>query len=424
MAKIFRSDFFNFEFLRVLDAAPFLGAETGECLQAAAEIKDGDAESWFRAWTGQADAAAALAAEAAATGDGTAAAWAYIRASNYYRTSEFFLHCSPSDPRLLSATQKSVQMFDAGTRLLDGDVHVFDIPFDGGTALPARLFLPPASRRIASAKTPVVVQMGGFDSTQEELYYYGPAGALPRGYAVLTFDGPGQGISLRRDKTRLRPDWERVTSRVLDYLEGELASKYEIDLERVAVLGSSLGGYLSLRAAADARVRACISCDGCYDLFEVTRSRMPTWFIEGWLSGWLSDGFFNWVVRRLMAGNVQLRWEFGHSMWVYGVDSPADVMRAMQGFTLKRKGGSEYLSQLRCSTLVTGAADTFYFTPEENAKVIFEKLEHLDESRKKLWVGKGVDRGGLQAKIASLALMHQNMFAWLDSQFGIERRPL
>lgn len=405
MHKLFASDFFHFEFLRVLGTAACLGAESSECLAARAHIHDGDPESWYRAWTAQADQALARGEEAQATHDRVGAAWAFLRAANYYRASEFFLHCNPSDPRLLAAITNSVRAFDTGAGFLDCDVKMLEIPYDEehGAVLPARLFLPP--NRPSDAHLPLVVQMGGFDSTQEELYFYGPAGAVPRGYAVLTFEGPGQGIVLRRDGLRLRADWERVTGRVLDFVEQQLAATHGLDMARIAVQGASLGGYLAVRAAADPRVRACVSVDGCYDLFDITRSRMPGWFIGGWESGWVRDAVFNAVVGALSAANFQLRWEFAHSMWVYGVSTPAEVMRRMQQFSLKG-----YLARVQCSMLVTGAADTFYFTPQPNAQRIFDELA----APKQLWVGRGVEGGGLQAKIGAIGLLHQKMFAWLD----------
>ncbi|KAL2678836.1 cell fusion- protein [[Neocosmospora] mangrovei] len=420
MHQIFPSTFFNFEFLRLLGTAPYLGAETGECLATAARIKDGDPESWYHAWYEQAQKALALADEAKAVGDGPGAAWGYIRASNYFRASEFLLHCTPEDPRILSSAVASADTFDKGWILLDGSVRKVDIPYEGDKTLPGRLYLPAPHHQL-SGKIPVVVQTGGFDSTQEELYYYGAAGALPRGYAVFSFDGPGQGLSLRKDKLYLRPDWEHVTSKVLDHVVGELAPTHNLDVDRLAVFGASLGGYLSLRAAADPRVKAVVSCDGPLDLFDITRSRMPPWFINGWLSGWLSDGFFNWVIDRLASVNFQLAWEFGHSKWVYGVKTPADVMRTMQKFSLK----DGYLSKIKCPTLITGAADSFYFTPQQNAHPIFDSLSALGPAEKQLWIGKGgVEGGGLQAKIGALALMHYKMFAWLDETFGIRRDEL
>ncbi|RAH42532.1 hydrolase psoB [Aspergillus brunneoviolaceus CBS 621.78] len=427
MFKFYPSDFFHFEFLRVLASAPAGGAETGECLAVLPQVADGDAEAWYRAWTAQAQQARGLGDEALVSGDTLAASGAYLRASNYFRASEFFLHTRPDDPRLLAAIEHSVAVFDKGVDLLDTcTVARVEIPYEeekGAAPLPGRLYLPRSGaaqagqgQRQGKGKLPLLIMTGGFDSTQEELYFFGPAAALPRGYAVLTFEGPGQGICLRRDGLRLRPDWEHVTTKVLDVVESQLAKDYPIDLERVAVVGASLGGYFALRAAADPRVRACVSCDACYDLFDVTRSRMPGWFINGWLGGRLSDGFFNWVVNRLAGWSFQLRWEFGHSMWVYGVETPAEVMRCMQQYHARG-----FLQKVKCSTFVTGAADTFYFTPKQNTEPIFEALGHLPPQKRRLWVGKGVEGGGLQAKIGAWAVFHQKMFAWLDEQFEIKR---
>ncbi|PYI33513.1 hypothetical protein BP00DRAFT_338827 [Aspergillus indologenus CBS 114.80] len=407
MFKFYPSDFFHFEFLRVLASAPAGGAETGECLAVLPQVADGDGEAWYRAWTAQAQQARGRGDDALVAGDPVAAAGAYLRASNYFRASEFFLHARPDDPRLRAAIENSVAVFDRGVDLLDRCTVVrVQIPYERGATLPGRLYLPlPRSAGGAdhldrTQTLPLLVVTGGFDSTQEELYFFGPAAALPRGYAVLTFEGPGQGICLRRDGLRLRPDWEQVTTRVLDVVE-ELAKDHPIDLARVAVVGASLGGYFALRAAADPRVRACVSCDACYDLFDVTRSRMPGWFINGWLSGRLRDGFFNWVVDKLAGWSFQLRWEFGHSMWVYGVKTPAEVMRCMQQYHVRG-----YLHDIQCSTFVMGAAETFYFTPEQNTQPIFAALGHLPPQKKRLWIGKGVEGGGLQAKIGAWASKH------------------
>ncbi|KAM4057560.1 alpha/beta hydrolase family protein [Hirsutella rhossiliensis] len=423
MHQVFRSALFNFEFLRVLGASPYHGADICECLEAAARIKDGDPESWYHAWHDMGAKAMCVAKEAQACNDRVAARWAYLRACSYFRASEFFLHCNPDDERILGAAQESVDAFDKGWVLLDATVHKVNIPFDQGLSLPGRLYLPASDQRISAEKIPIILQTGGFDSTQEELFFYGAAGALPRGYAVLSFDGPGQGLPLRKDKLRLRPDWESVTSKVIDFLVDRLAPEHDLDTNRLAIYGASLGGYLALRAAADPRVKACVSCDGPYDLFDVTRSRMPSWFINGWLSGWLSDGFFNWVVDRLAATNFQMRWEFGHSKWVFGAAKPADVMRAMQRFTLK-DGETDLLARQRCPTLVTGPADSFYFTPAQNANRIFAGLTQLGPTEKRLWVGEGSANGGLQAKIGALSILHHKVFSWLDEQFGIQRQML
>ncbi|KAI9830143.1 MAG: hypothetical protein M1819_005820 [Sarea resinae] len=438
MFRFFKSDFFDFEFLRVIGTAPVLGAEIGECLEVAALITDGNIESWYSAWTLAARKAEVLGEEAIQHKDREGAKWAYLRAFNYWRASEFFLHCNPQDPRILEVYDKSVVNFKKGVSLLDGAVHFLDIPYEGTTKFPGYLFLPPKEKQLKNAKIPLIVHTGGFDSTQEELYFYVASGATSRGYAVLIFDGPGQGKILRHDKISFRPDWEYVTGKVLDYVVSTLIPEQsrqgsDLDASRIAIFGASMGGYLALRGAADPRIKAAISCDGFYDLFDITRSRMPPWFINAWVSGRMGDGIFNWVVNILGRHNFQLAWEFGHGKWTFGVGTPADVLRAMQRFTLKLARDDvdkddtedkEFLAQVHCPVLVTGAADTMYFTPDLNARRIYTKLDHLDDlegAERKLWVAEGPAAGGLQAKIAAIGIKQQRLFAWLDEQFGVAR---
>lgn len=51
-----------------------------------------------------------------------------------------------------------------------------------------------------------VIYTGGYDSLVEETFYSGVYQPLLRGYNVLSFDGPGQGQVLRRQKLYMRPD--------------------------------------------------------------------------------------------------------------------------------------------------------------------------------------------------------------------------
>lgn len=423
MFKFFKSGFFDFEFLRILGSTPFQGAEIAECLDARTKLKDDDPEAWYNTWNAWGDQASKLGEEALATGDRVSARWAFLRASNYYRSSEFFLHINREDPRLLHSIQKSAYAHDRACALLDSEVISFNIPYDNGLVLPARLYMPAPDARVPG-RVPLILQTGGLDSTAEELYFYGASGAIPRGYAVLSFDGPGQGLSIRRDKTTLRPDWEYVTSRVLNYLFDVFEPEHErleLDLDRIAVLGASLGGYFALRAACDLRIKACISCDGFYNMFDIVSSRMPQFFINGWLNGSISDDWFNSVCRFLSKYNFQLKWEFAQNEWCYGVNNPAEMMRFMQTMTLKSQTGAEYLDRVRCPVLVTGAEQAIYFEPEMNARKIMTKLGHLDEADKSLFVGDGPAHGGLQAKIGCLSIMNQKQFDFLDRQFGIER---
>lgn len=189
MAKVFKSEFFNFEFIRALHAAPFEAGEIGECLEAAANIRDGDPESWYEAWQTAAAKSAALAEEARAANDRHAERWCLLRTWNYLRASESLLHVNSSDPRLLSVSEKAVEFFHQGIGLLDPGFIRLKIPFED-YKLPAYLYMPTRINRI-KGKVPIIVHTAGFDSSQEELYLFVAAGARIRGYSVLIFEGPG-----------------------------------------------------------------------------------------------------------------------------------------------------------------------------------------------------------------------------------------
>ena len=419
MARYLKSEFFNFEFLRVLHAAPFEGSEIGECMDALLDVKDGDGDSWYRAWQTAALKSQALAEEANAAGDVEAERWCLLRSSHYLRSSETFLHLNSTDPRILSISEKAIDLFQRGISLLDSKVYRLEIPYEN-YKLPAYLYMP-TQQSLLPGKIPLIIQTGGFDSTQEELYFFVAAGARTRGYAVLTFEGPGQGIVLRKLGKHMRADWEVVTSKVLNFVF-DFSSAHpnlNLDLERLAMTGNSLGGYFTLRGAVDPRVKACISTDGMYDAWLLTDSRLPKWLTNAWESGWLKDGAFSSIFYFAAKFDIQVAWEFYHAMWVFGVESPAQVLRQFKKYSL-RSGSKEYLSKVNCPVMVTCAADTLYFTPELSTDLIWKGLEHLGDKRT-MWVAKGVGQGGLQAKIGAMGIAHQKMFSWLDDQFDIKR---
>ena len=426
MFQFFKSEFFNFEFVRLLGFAPFEGGEIAEILEAVGQIKDLDPESWYAAWTKAGAKAEAIADEAEQSGDRTAARRAYLRASNYLRAAQFMLNSRPGheDVRVLPTLETAVSNFRRAAKLMEGDVHFLDIPYENDVDLPAYLYLPQPSKRLPG-KLPILIVTGGGDSTQEELYFINPVAGVELGYAVLTFDGPGQGLVLRRDKLVMRPDWEAVTSKVLDFVHAfsKHHPELELDLDRLALTGASMGGYYALRGAADPRVKAVVSTDPFYSMWDLLKGRMPDFLINSFETGaFASDAFWNNLVGVLSWMNFQVKWEFNHLKWIFGVKTPADVMRCMMQWTLSRPDESEYLHSVRCPVFVTGAASSIYAKPEISTTRIYNELGHLRADQKKEWISRDVAEGGLQAKVGAFGLSAQRTFAWLDGQFGIDRK--
>jgi dipeptidyl aminopeptidase/acylaminoacyl peptidase len=108
----------------------------------------------------------------------------------------------------------------------------------------------------------------GLDSCKEETDAYEQP-FLARGIATLVFDGPGQGEG--EYDFAIRGDYEKAVGAVLDFV----ATRADLDANRIGLWGVSLGGYYAPRAAAfDPRIKACIALSGPYD-FAACWSGLP-----------------------------------------------------------------------------------------------------------------------------------------------------
>jgi 2,6-dihydroxypseudooxynicotine hydrolase len=154
-----------------------------------------------------------------------------------------------------------------------------ELPFDGVT-IPGFLRLPDGG---GDGRVPVVMLIGGLESTKEESFLFENL-CLERGLATFAFDGPGQGEMFFERK--LMPDFERYTSAVVDALE----RRPELDPDRIAVLGRSLGGYYAVRSAAcEPRIKACVAWGVCFGMFEFDRLPEHTREALMYVSGYTDD---------------------------------------------------------------------------------------------------------------------------------------
>ncbi|KXH65047.1 dipeptidyl aminopeptidase/acylaminoacyl peptidase [Colletotrichum salicis] len=423
----FSSSFmFDFELTRILGSASSGGCDVGEFKSALGNIKKDDPESWYAAWNVQAERAQRIADEAAKAGYRELARNAYLRASNYFRATSYMF--STDDARVVPFTELSIGCFKKATTLMDGEVMCVEIPYEEGIDLPAYLFLPPQYARLPG-KIPVVMYAAGADSTKEELYFlYGHTGPQ-LGYAILCFEGPGQGLVLKKSKIPLRPDFELVAGKVMDFL-GNLSESpptLELDLERIAMAGAATGGYFALRAATDARVRACVSIDPFFSLWELCLSRAPKAFFKLWDSGWVPDGTFDAFSDRHGRGNFQAGWEINLGKSSMGVDRPTAMFRRFKDFTLEpAEGEVPILDRITCPVFLTGpgAGRNMYSSAEDSTLKIHRLLTNVPDNDKEVWVPTDVAEGGLTAKIGAWALLAQKTFEFLDKHFDITRPEL
>src|SRR5207253_8027779 len=98
-------------------------------------------------------------------------------------------------------------------------------------------------RKPSAGKCPVLIMAPGLDSTKEELHAYEEA-FLARGIAILAIDGPGQGEA--EYDIPICGDYERAATTVVDWIE----KRNDLNSQKIAIWGVSLGGYYAPRAAA------------------------------------------------------------------------------------------------------------------------------------------------------------------------------
>ncbi|HEY0198417.1 MAG TPA: alpha/beta hydrolase, partial [Rhodanobacter sp.] len=192
MKVAFKDESFAFEFVRNLGFAYYGGSDIGEMMAAAARIKEGDFESWFMEWDKLARRILSRADASLDAGHLESAREGYLRASTYFRTAEFYLHGDPADPRILSESRASQKAYAKAAKLTGPTWEPVEIPYEG-TTLPGYFYKVDNSGQ----PRPTLIFHGGFDSSLEELFYFGAAAAVRRGYNCLTFDGPGQGAPIR-----------------------------------------------------------------------------------------------------------------------------------------------------------------------------------------------------------------------------------
>ncbi len=394
MKFLFEDESFSFETLRTAGFANYGGADLGEVIMTARAIPEGDEAAWLTQWEATADRVARIGERAATAGHRVSAREAFFRASNYYRTAEFFKRANPvGDADVARLSGRSTQTFVQAAQLLDTPFEVVEIPYEG-TTLPGYLFLADAS----GEPRPTIIYNNGFDSTQEESYVAVGAAALRRGYNVLAFDGPGQGAAIRKSQLPFRHDWEAVITPVIDFA----LTRKEVAADKIALFGYSLGGYLVARAAAfDHRPAAIILDDGIMDFHAAFEHMFPP-FLVSWIHEH-NDEDANAVLRMIMALKTGARWAMQNGMWTFGAASPSEFVRKSSLYTLERIAGD-----IKAATLVLDAGNDQFLKGQPQA--IHASLT----SPKALVTLTEAEGAGEHCHMGAMYRAHQVMFDWLD----------
>jgi pimeloyl-ACP methyl ester carboxylesterase len=253
-------------------------------------------------------------------------------AAFYARAAEFFTPPRTIDKR--TRYERFIDLFDRA--FADQAMTRHLVPY-ADSVLPARhLVVPPAENR------GTVVFFGGFDSIVEEFFGIWRRFAHA-GFEVIAFDGPGQGGARVVHGQIFDHDWERPVGAVLDHF----------NLDNVALVGMSMGGYWAIRAAAyEPRVARVVSWPPVYDWLErVPSAALP---IIRTMLGW----------RRYMNANVRLRTRLSpvlrhvvaQAMYIVDGAEPIDAVRWFLGMNAAHLGSERVTQDV---ALVGGERDAF-----------------------------------------------------------------
>jgi 2,6-dihydroxypseudooxynicotine hydrolase len=218
-------------------------------------------DQWCAAWCAAGAEHEALGRTALAEGRTRSAGEHLTRAAVYFHFAKFVL--VDDLPQMRAAHESAVRCLDDALPHLDPPGRRIEIAFEG-TRLVGVLRSPSLGHA-----APVVVMIPGLDSTKEEFRSTEQL-FLDRGVATFSVDGPGQG-EVEHDLP-IRADWSAPGHAILD----ALARQPDVDADRLAVWGVSLGGYYAPRVAAAVgdRIRACVALSGPYD-FGACWDRLP-----------------------------------------------------------------------------------------------------------------------------------------------------
>lgn len=376
---------YSFQFARALGAAQEGASTVSECFLTASRIVLGDDESWHAAWRRMGEANLARAEAADNTAHAQTAAMNRLRAANYFRSAEFFLpHDDPRRLELLDLIESCTQSYL--DHVAPGH-EVVRIPYEGGAHLDAYFIPAPDGRD----RKPVAVCFGGLDEFKDELVHEMVKHAFPRGLSLLLVDLPGQGGTLRRQKLTARLDTEVPVTACVDWL----LHRDDVDADRLALYGASLGGYYAPRAAAFEHRFRCVVSDGAMWKPEWHKQR------KGANVNAIGVRHLHWVLGVPGVGTEE------------GLDA---LLEEAKGFNLEG-----VLENIRCPYLIVEGEHDFAGPHQAHESFDYAKRHGLDVTLKMFTAE---ETGASHCQIDNPTLGQEFICDWIADRLGIDQSAL
>ena len=327
----FKEEALDFQMLFALGAAGYGASETGEVLAAFDRIhgKGDSYRATFEEFLRLGRQVRERADRDRDAGRAVSARSGYLRAAMYLDQALFFALASGNPTRKHEgALYREMESAWAGAAaLFSPRFEPVQIPYGSGR-LPGWLLTPGGDVR-----RPTVILNNGSDAQNIDMYVYGGAAALERGWNALIFEGPGQGANLFLRNQPFVPEWERVITPVVDFLRGHP----KVDRRRISLVGQSFGGYLVARAAvSEHRLAGLVPDPGVVDVFSDWRQDLPPSLLGLLASGQRAEfnRIWNGIPKHLPEAK---RVGFAKRAEIYGQVDGYEKMKLAQRFVLSRE---------------------------------------------------------------------------------------
>jgi hypothetical protein len=403
MKSVFEDEGFEFD-RRLLLGSAYRGlSDVGEVLVTLEKVTDGDRESWVREFGALADRVNGEADTQLAAGHAISARATYLRASTYYASASAYAPGTSDPGRYDTLWERHRACWDAAVKLFEPPVETVRIPYEG-TALEGYFFhaRSPRGRGAATDRRPVIILNNGSDGPVSDMWGFGAAAALDRGWNAVTFDGPGQNAALHRQHLYFRADWETVITPVVDWL----IARPDVDADRIALMGASQGGYWVPRAAAfEHRLAAAVADPGVMRVAGSWLSHLPDVMTDLLGKGDKKDfdAFMEAGLKDDPTQAAVLKWR----MAPYGTDSFYDAYQMAMSMSLD----ADILGKITCPLLLT-APDHEQFWPGDS-----EEMHRLVPSSTvvRFAAEEGAD---WHCEPAAQSLRQERIFNWLEDALG------
>lgn len=400
--RFFKNAQFDFDTRICLGYTYHRAADVGEVLATIDRIKDGDHEGWYREWFMLAQRMEAVARKSEAAGHHVSARDAWLRAATYYDVANGSLDGTTDPSRLVPTWRKHRAAFARFGALWDPPFEAVEIPCEG-KRMAGTLFRP----KNASGRLPVLILNNGSDGPITSVWVAAGQAALERGWMALTFDGPGQGHSLWEDGIPFRPDWEKVITPVVDWLE----ARPDVDRDRIALYGISQAGYWVPRAAAfEHRLAAIVADGGVWDVASSWMAQLPA-KLQKMLREGKREEFEKAMALGLRFASETMKQTIAFRMKPYGKASLYDVYQAVQEYRLDTAAAK----QIRCPSLILDAEGDQFWPGQP------EQLYRMLDCPRTLMRFTAAEGAGMHCEPMAVGLREQRVMDWLEETVSSEQ---